>query len=106
MTLTTAIAVTALLLNIALIYDKVTGARRAKEAAHMERLAADDVQSDRLLALKDSTIRELEDRLRRIECRITALESKLDVYGCWNAPDCPDRRPLSQSDPSIPRTKR
>ena len=106
MTLTTALAVTALVLNIALIYDKVTGARRAKEARRMERIAADDVQSDRLLALKDKTIRELEDRLRRIECRIDALELKLDMYGCWNAPDCPDRRPLSQPDPSIPRIKR
>lgn len=49
--------------------------------------AADDVEADRVIALKDTRIDELDRR-------VTNLEDRLEVYGCGEAPHCDNRRPL------------
>lgn len=49
--------------------------------------AADDVEADRVIALKDTRIDELDRR-------VTVLEDRLEVYGCGEAPHCDNRRPL------------
>jgi len=68
--------------------------------------AADDREADRVIRLKDERIAELEvrvDGLQRavndLREKIRVLELRVDQYGCWNAPHCDTRRPLSGPNP-------
>ena len=71
-----------------------------------EQGAADDVEADRVIKLKDERIDELEQKVDRLQLDIDALaakvrllERRIDQYGCWNAPHCDNRKPLSGPNP-------
>ena len=87
---------------IVLVRRDFREAREARLRSQRDRLADDDKEADRLIDLKDQTIREYETRLSSVEDRVKVLEAKLDLHGCWNAPTCKTRRPLSgPADPAI-----
>ena len=77
-----------------LIRRDVRESRAQAASARRERLHDDDKEADRLIGLKDKTISELSSRLDIVEGRVRALEAKLDMHGCLNAPTCVTRRPL------------
>lgn len=67
-----------------------------------------DVREDtaETLRLKDERIDELEQKVDRLQADIDALaakvrllERRIDQYGCWNAPHCDNRKPLSGPNP-------
>lgn len=67
-----------------------------------------DVREDtaETLRLKDERIDELEQKVDRLQLDIDALaakvrllERRIDQYGCWNAPHCDNRKPLSGPNP-------
>lgn len=58
------------------------------------------------LKMKDERIDELEQKVNRMQSDIDALaakvrllERRIDQYGCWNAPHCDNRKPLSGPNP-------
>ncbi len=71
-----------------------------------DQAAADDRESDRLIALKDMRIAELTARVDGLQLavndlrgQIRALKRQVDVYGCWSGPTCANRRPLGGPRP-------
>lgn len=89
-----------------------------------EKQAEDDREADRLLKLKDGRIDELTREVESLKLReesrecervkeradtqnalnlmrekIAEVEAKVDAYGCWDGPTCPNRRPLSGPKP-------
>lgn len=67
-----------------------------------------DVREDtaETLRLKGERIGELEQKVDRLQADIDALaakvrllERRIDQYGCWNAPHCDNRKPLSGPNP-------
>lgn len=71
-----------------------------------EQGAADDIEADRIIRLKDVRIAELAVRvdglqtaLNDLRAKVHDLEQRLDQYGCWNGPHCVNRRPLAGPNP-------
>lgn len=71
-----------------------------------EQVAADDLESDRVIKLKDVRIAELAIRIDSLQAAVNDLRAKvhelgqrLDQYGCWNGPHCINRRPLAGPNP-------
>jgi ribosomal protein S13 len=72
-----------------------------------EQGAADDIESDRIIRLKDVRIAELAVRIDGLQlavndlrAKVHDLEQRLDQYGCWNGPHCINRRPLAGPNPN------
>lgn len=72
--------------------------------------AADDVEADRVLRLKDERIAELEVRVEGLQRavddlreKIRVLEQQVDQYGCWRGPDCEERWALGGPRPDSVR---
>ena len=72
-----------------------------------EQGAADDVEADRIIRLKDVRIAELAVRIDGLQlavndlrAKVHDLEQRLDQYGCWNGPHCINRRPLAGPNPN------
>lgn len=68
--------------------------------------AADDLEADRIIRLKDVRIAELSLRVDGLQLavndlrdKIRSLELQVDQYGCWNGPHCENRRPLGGPKP-------
>lgn len=68
--------------------------------------AEDDRESDRVIDLKDTRIRdlaarvdELQEAINALRCEIAELRQTVDEYGCWNGPTCKRRRPLGGPKP-------
>lgn len=109
-TIAVVISLVSVLIVIArFVVDARTASRkdtREEAAEERHKAAADDIEADRIIALKDKRIEELE---RRVEClqsdfdalaaKVRMLEARLDQYGCWNAPHCSTWRPLSGPRP-------
>ena len=71
-----------------------------------EQDAADDLEADRIIRLKDVRIAELALRVDGLQLavndlrdKIRSLELQVDQYGCWNGPHCENRRPLGGPQP-------
>jgi hypothetical protein len=79
---------TALTGSVIAIFSSVVAIGISLRREKRDTAAADDIEADRVITLKDQRIDEIERRVK-------ILEDRLEVYGCGEAPHCPTRKPLS-----------
>jgi len=99
-------ALIAMLSGVAGVIATLAAVRVQWRKDSREQDAADDLEADRIIRLKDVRIAELDRRVDGLQIavndlrgKVRDLELRVDQYGCWNAPHCDTRRPLSGPNP-------